>query len=260
MERSRSIEKLAFPTKILSVEARSQTIDKLGGWIYNSVPQCHSRKGAEKEEKMRMIKIPVLCLLLFTFGQAANAFVVQSTFDAGLEGWTSNIPAEISYASTGGNPGGYIRFEDFSGYRTYLIAPAKFLGDWSTLDEQGILCYDHKVFQTGTYDEAIPYEVTIRGPSGSANWKGATPTGQTGWVIQVVPIRQEAWTVLSGTWSGLLSDVDTLEITIEQFSNPSTPFDTCGIDNIELLPEPSSLLALLCGLGGAGGSILRLKR
>jgi len=200
------------------------------------------------------------CLLLFTCGQAAYALSAQSTFDTDLEGWTGSQPApEVSWAGTDGNPGGYARFFDLIPDYTFLIAPAPFLGDWSDLDGSGVLSYDHKVFSSGLYDVARPYEVRISGPGGSANWTGATPTGPTGWVPQVIPIRQDAWTLLAGTWSGLLASVDTLTIRIEPFANvEGGDPEVCGIDNVQLVPEPSSLLALFSGV--AALAALRRRR
>ena len=73
------------------------------------------------------------------------AVLVQSTFDASGEGWSvADIasPANgakpgvvttypVSYAATGGNPGGYIYEPDPSDNTYYFQAPAKFLGNQS---------------------------------------------------------------------------------------------------------------------------------
>ena len=207
---------------------------------------------------MRMRFVMCACLMMAAL-VVSPAYSAQSTFDADLEGWTSNTPAEVLWAGTGGNPGGYARFEDVLSESTFLIAPAPFLGDWSGLDGWGVLSYDHKVFQAGNYSEAWAYEVRISGPGGSANWTGAAPTGPTDWMPQVIPIRQDAWSVQSGTWSGLLGSVDTLWISIEQFSSLSGPQEICGIDNVQLVPEPSSLFALICALGGLGAAWRRRR-
>ena len=54
----------------------------------------------------------------FTLVSVGNAAI--STFDTDLDGWTSNTPAEIEWAPTGGNPNGYVQFNDATGNTTYI--------------------------------------------------------------------------------------------------------------------------------------------
>lgn len=97
----------------------------------------------------RTTKLVVLLMALVLMPAAASAGTVTSTFDDGADGWTATEPDEVAWAPAGGNPDGYLRFEELSGVNTYIIAPPAFLGDWSALEGSGSLQYDHKIFSTG---------------------------------------------------------------------------------------------------------------
>jgi len=171
---------------------------------------------------------------------------VTTTFDADLGGWTSNTPGEIMWADADpeGNPGGYARFEDATTEDTFLIAPAKYLGDWSALDGVEQLSYDHNVIWiTGSAFSRSPHTVTISGPGGQATWTGPFAPRDPGWNTFTAPMAESEWTVDSGAWNALLADVTSLSIRFEQFSN----LDISGMDNIILTPEPATLSLLALG-------------
>ena len=65
--------------------------------------------------------------------QQANAVIIQSTFDASLEGWTVTDGNE-SFVAAGGNPGGYLETVDSASTFMIANAPAAFLGDLSAFD------------------------------------------------------------------------------------------------------------------------------
>lgn len=183
------------------------------------------------------------------------ATIAMSTFDSDLDGWTSNIPTEISWSSIGGNPGGYARHEDSTGNSTFLLAPSSFLGDWSSLNGNGTISFDHKIFSAGTgINNFVAYEVAISGPGGSAEWLGPIPNGATDWVSITAPIEESSWSV-TGTWLDLLSNVDTLQVRIELVDNDGN--DISGLDNIQLsgVPIPTAVWlfgsGLLCLIGVA---------
>lgn len=203
-----------------------------------------------------MMPLVLLLAVVLTSTTANAAAVGISTFDSGAEGWTATTdtasPSSVSWASTGGNPGGYMHFEDFIKGETFLVAPASFHGDWSSFDGSGSLDFEHKIFDVGVSVTAfIPYRVVISGPGGNAEWVGTTPTGATDWVNLSAPINLANWTVNTGTWSGLLSNVTNLFIRMELVSGQqSPPHELAGIDNVSLVPEPASLVLLLGGLVG----------
>lgn len=173
--------------------------------------------------------------------RSSASIIACAGFDQGLVGWGSNTPAQISWGATGGNPGGYARFEDASGDATFIIAPSNFLGDWTNV---GVLTYDHRVIDPG--DNAVfddLHQVDISGPGGAASWFGSTSPGPTGWLTISVPIKESLWTITSGSWADLLPNVTFLDNRIELVTNKggSKP-EISGIDNVCLstVPEPSS--------------------
>jgi len=192
------------------------------------------------------------CLVCVFVGNAMGG--VLTTFDSGLDGWTSNTPAEVTWADSGGNPGGYARFEDATINDTYLIAPPRYLGDWSGLDGVESISYDHNVIWiTGSAFPRAPYTVVISGPGGQATWTGAYAPRQPGWNTVTAPVTESEWTIDSGQWDAILANVTDLSIRVEQYSN----LDISGMDNISLhTPEPATLSVL--GLGGL--AMLRRRR
>jgi PEP-CTERM motif len=211
----------------------------------------------------------VLCGLLYALGvslpsvtSSARADVV-STFDMGLDGWsglaTQGPASQYSWGATGGNPGGYFDFIDQASTSGAIAAPVKFLGNWSALNGVGSLRWDAIIVNTGGDPSLFgPFDADISGPGGSATFATSTNATLVGqWVTTTAPITQANWTLTSGTWTGLLADVTSLNISIEgvtNIHNPTVqnPGDHDGIDNVILqgsigIPEPASLT--LVGLG-----------
>jgi hypothetical protein len=98
--------------------------------------------------------------------------VASSTFDTGLDGWTSNTPAQIAFQASGGNPGGYIQFVDETGDSTVIDAPSAFLGNYLA---EGIssISFDDNIFAETGVSSVAPYEIDLSGPGGSASYFGA---------------------------------------------------------------------------------------
>lgn len=194
--------------------------------------------------------------------------VAFSGFDGGLEGWTSNTPAEVTWQSTGGNPGGYAQFVDGSSGETFFVAPPQFLGDLRILDETGTLSYDHRLVQIGSQNNGIvPLEVRLAGPGGEANWLGAIPTEGPLWNQIIVPFQQSSWNVVSGSWSGILSNVTSFRIRLELVDNGfrgPTNRETVTIDNVTLtanpVPEPASIVSLMIAGAAVAGYRIRQRR
>ena len=212
---------------------------------------------------MRLVTLLGAGLLLA--GQAQGSTIASSTFAADTEGWTSNTPAEISWQSSGGNPGGYIQFLDATANSTYIYAPGSFLGNYLTLGVTS-LSFDADIFAETGVSVVGKYELDLSGPGGAASFFGAQPSTSypTGWVNVLVPIANTVtppagWTLASGTWLGLLANVTQVGIPIELVTNVTIPGDTDreGIDNVALsgsgsVPEPSVILLMSGGLLALG--------
>ena len=170
---------------------------------------------------------------------------VQSTFNTDLDGWTATTN-EISWTNTGGNPGGFIQFTDESTDTTKVIAPAKFLGDYSALNGQGCIEFDHKVITEVNANGFLPYQIWLSGPGGAATWTNAGPgTNATPWTTEAAPLLESAWKVTSGTWNSLMTNVNSFQIAMELVSNvhaDPTSEDIEGIDNVRVLPPPTLVI------------------
>jgi hypothetical protein len=169
---------------------------------------------------------------------------VTSTFDGDLDGWTEEDCC-LSYASSGGHPGGYASFFDGSfATDTHILAPAKFLGDWSALDDAGALSWDHTVVDFGSFVELATLGAVISGPGGQAVFDSRILPWPGEWQTIVAPLLRSQWTMRSGTWSALLANVTEVRIQIEAvvWDQDEWPQEQTGIDNVRLalgeLPEP----------------------
>jgi hypothetical protein len=191
---------------------------------------------------------------------ASAAIAVQtpqeSDFNGGRDGWTlpkSMIREQrannrqdsflIGMDRIKGNPGGFI------------TAPDEYLGDWTGLDENGVLSFQYRRFNNG--DAVVrtkPLLVFLEGADGSrAVWTGKNVKKKSPWFTVNIPIEQGKWVMQEGTWEGLLSDVTELRIAVERVVNRRGLDERSAIDNITLnggspapVPEPatSSILAL----------------
>lgn len=190
--------------------------------------------------------------------QATITTPVGSTFDANLDGWTGNA----SWASGGGNPGGYAHYPGsiFQPAPTGINAPAKFLGDWSGLNGTGRISFDHRIIDVGEgVNGFYPYFIQLGGPGGGATWTGPTPSAATDWLTFHADLDASNWNVTSGTWAGLLNNVTSFHIRLEVVGN-SVAADEDGIDNVWLttIPEPGGLTLL--ALGGLALALRRQNR
>jgi hypothetical protein len=181
------------------------------------------------------------------------ALATQSNFDSGFEGWTQT--SGVSWLNTGGNGGGYLRFADAGPANGgQVIAPAAFLGDWlSDYGTKGLFSVDYEVISAGTF-EPFTMAVYITGAGGKIG-KGFAPWANFGtpfgWTTFTVSLAPADWVVLSGTFSGALSNVTELAIVM---SSASSADEVTGIDNVWVrgtqVPEPGTLAMIGLGLAG----------
>jgi hypothetical protein len=133
---------------------------------------------------------------------AAATATVSSTFETDADGWVTLNDGTLSYAATGGNPGGYIGAVDRGeGSWWYFQAPAKYLGDKSAY-VGGSLSFDAR--QSPLANDAPTYgDVVLVGTNGMAlAYNFASPPG-TGWTAFEAPLVAAGWTVANvGTAGG----------------------------------------------------------
>ncbi|HUM48266.1 MAG TPA: hypothetical protein PLD84_15150, partial [Chitinophagales bacterium] len=183
--------------------------------------------------------------LSFTPGINEITGDVCSDFETyGFDGWNCKNVASVSYSETGGNPGGAMQVGDASNKISLAYAPWKFRGDWSVLGENALFNFDVRVNSgSGLYMQK-EYLVKISGSGGTAiippdyvQIAGAVNQ----WKTFSIPVDPAAWTVTSGTWEGLLSNVQELILELEFIQGSETVL----IDNVCLISDN-----LLCTADG----------
>ena len=163
-------------------------------------------------------------------GGVAVAANVNSAFETGLDGWTLVGNGALSHQSSDGNPGGFAFWRDIAGPNGdgWAVAPAKFLGSWSSFTNNGVVRWDHRIINPdGTTIQNGRTE--IRGPGGSAYYQSPTQMNSN-WTTFSVPLKQSSWSLTSGTWTGLMNNVTNLRIRLEAVWGSGS--DTDGIDNV----------------------------
>lgn len=164
--------------------------------------------------------------------------IASSTFDTDADGWTF-LSVGHTWEATGGNPGGYIRYDDNKGGNSAITAPAEYLGNWTAMGVTN-LTYEAKIFYKGSVYKLGTYTIIISGPGGKARWYGPPPDPSAGWLYLDVPLVESAWVVQSGSWDALLADVTELMIPMEYYNNWG-PFEITGVDNIQLCGEAAAV-------------------
>jgi hypothetical protein len=156
---------------------------------------------------------------------------ISSRFDSGFDGWAP-VFFGFSWETQGGNPGGYIRFQE-SGNPPFssLIAPAQYLGNWSALDGVGFFRYDFRLF-SGTPDRTAG--LLVSGPGGSMFWRQPLHVGLNGWQTVSAPICEANWEISTGVWNNILNNVTEVRLAPDYFDHFA---EITGVDNITILPD-----------------------
>lgn len=198
--------------------------------------------------------------LSIAYSNAAFATVISSTFDNGAEDWTGVGAVSISWQSSGGNPGGYLRFDDTGpdGYRA--AAPGAFLGDLSIFN-QGTFSFDYRVLNNTPGNPDFAGIVRIYSSTGGFATADLIPslsssTTSTNWATYSLPLVAPLWgIILESEWQELLADVAWIDISMEPGDFP----DASALDNVILssassppVDEPATLALLGLGLAGIG--------
>ena len=188
--------------------------------------------------------------------------IANSNFDDGtLQGWIRAIDGKtgtINNPGTGGNPGGFLEFTDgpTGGPPENVVAPSSYLGDLSqSLDHPSTsfisldaILLDPAVDQNDL-DQIILF---LEGPGGSASIDLGLPDTVGQWETFTAFLQESEWTITSGNWSDLLSNVSSFEIQVD-WVNPAS--QQTGLDNIvlnvgaESVPEPLTILGILTAAG-----------
>lgn len=181
----------------------------------------------------------------------AQAQTITSGFDTGLDGWTGAGGA-VTWVSSGGNPGGYLRQADNLNTWMTVFAPSAFLGNLSAY-LGGSLSFDARNLGSAPDLNQAPLfgTVTITGTGGSASRTlgglGQPPAGNL-WNGYSAALTAGLWT---GNLTAALNNVTEISVVLE-FNNDIVEvagFDNFKLQGVSTVPEPSSFA--LVGFGAA---------
>lgn len=179
---------------------------------------------------------------------SASALTMESTFDTGLEGWTTSVGGELAFVATGGNPGGFLQQTDTDLSDMFVNAPAKFLGDLSEF-LNGTLSFDARQV-SGAGEKYAPFGfVTLfnGGNAVSADIAGAGAPS-TDWTTFSVNLDPAGFQTTPEALAAVLSNVTMITVELE---SQIGVVEATGMDNFRLVsavPEPSTLFLGSFGL------------
>lgn len=201
-----------------------------------------------------MKKILALIVVVITFFCVPNpvyAAMVESNFDTGGDGWGKVGGVRLSWRSSGGNPGGYLFFDDAGPDGYWANAPDSFLGNLSDYNN-GYFSFDYRLIRVPP-NAINPSAGLVRIFSGdefvSLDFISQSPPSYS-WTTYTEALTAEAWGVAQDEWNAILSDVTAIRIFMEPGGYP----DESGLDNVVLAtPLPASFFLLCSGIIGFVG-------
>jgi hypothetical protein len=188
--------------------------------------------------------------------------------EAGTGDWTFQGTGGASNPASGGNGGGYVSISESASGNSYAFAPAMFLGNWSALDGSGRVTIDLRVVSSSGTNFGSPEFILITGPGGAAHVSldaSDLPAAGRIWKTFSFPVSSAVWTLDSGTWSGVLSEVSEVKIDLEFFDGTETiGFDNFGrleagcppIDDPVVVHDPDLVKCGWTGFAGIYGVVL----
>lgn len=204
--------------------------------------------------------------LAFLFAASLPTLAATSTFDSDAEGWSAqgDIEGPLTWSATGGNPGGNVFIDDLTtGGVTYFVAPALFHGNFAgAFGTQ--LTFDLMQRYPGGANQFNDEDVILSGGGLTVVYDTANNPVNNGWTSYSVPLSPTGWRLntLSGSapteeqFLAVLSNLSSLRIRAEY----QTGADIGHLDNVALVPEPTTALMLLSGIGCIAFAARRKRR
>lgn len=195
-------------------------------------------------------------LVLTVASLALGQDSVSSNFQSGSDGWQvadlrqplANPPVvaqhlDVSWSSSGGNPGGYIQRQDPGDNWFWFSAPAQFLGNHSAAYGR-ILAFDLAC----TGNDGVPYPGIILIGAGTPLYYELTPP-PTDFKRYSVGLSEAGWHV--GSMTGALASSAQMKTVLGALgalyinADWQGGYETTSLDNVILLPEPGCTGMLL---------------
>ena len=203
-------------------------------------------------------------MILLALGSAA-AQAATSTFSTDAEGWFAqgSTSGPLTWVSSGGNPGGHVLVADaVTGGVTYFVAPAIFLGNKSTAFGTNLTFDLQQVYPGGANQFNSP-DVILQGAGLTLVYDTASNPANGAWTSYSVQLNASGWRLndLSGAAASgsqlvaVLSNLSSLKIRAEY----QTGADTGKLDNVTLVPEPSTYAMFAAGILALSGLMRRRK-
>ncbi|MBK8340938.1 MAG: hypothetical protein IPK99_13485 [Flavobacteriales bacterium] len=166
----------------------------------------------------------------------ASAQVISDFEDGNIDQWLVEADGVPSLDTVNGLPGNCLRITDQAvGVINQLVAPLAYTGDWSAATTSDSIAFDilnHR--SNGSYLAFADGMIVLSGPGGTASTAAVFTPVQDTWLHEAYALDTSSWTIESGTWEGLLLDIQYVRIRTEFVSGGEYTL----IDNVTLTFEP----------------------
>lgn len=196
--------------------------------------------------KIMLKEIAPFALILFTFCHPVQSQILKTFETEGVEMFGVEGDGSASRAATGGLPGACLRMDDYVlGLGSILILSPEFYGSWALATPTDSLIFDFKPVNIsgGATISPNPFLAEIYGPGGIARCSVSYVTPPFNiWQNKRIALNPSNWTMVSGTWSGLMQNVNKIRIMSEYVNGDEYVL----FDNIGLSFTPEALSTTPC--------------
>lgn len=182
------------------------------------------------------------CTLL---SKSFSAQVIYDFEDGDIAYWGIEGDGSLALETANGNPGNALRVnEPAAGLRNFVIAHPGMSGDWSVATTSDSIFFDlyaHEI--SGSVGAGVGYLIELRSSTSSAqaliDW---VPQFDV-WQGVAVPTDPAVWTIVTGTWSDLLLNVETVRIRAEFIDGDEyVLFDNIGLSFVPIIQVQDDLV------------------
>jgi hypothetical protein len=181
---------------------------------------------------------------------AALAAPVVSTFDTDTDGWTLS-GGVLSFAATGGNPGGHLLADDTQGDNMVLTAPAKFL---VPLALGGAIRFDAREVENpdGNFPEFG--RIFLASATHVATYDAFSGDLGPDWTTITAPLTASLWGLSESDFASLIGGLSVMTVIVESGDNVSemVAIDNFSVDAAHVVPLPFAAPMLPSALAALG--------